>query len=91
VIEPDFGKMFFKGYSVVTVNVIYYMPDQKHLINEFMWQTLDLRPKYPRIKKFLNFWEREIEADIKEIQLSDSLAVSPRRFRRVDEIFGILH
>jgi len=89
MVDKDFNKMFTKGYSVVTVNVIYYLPDYNSIVNEFLWQSLDLRPEYPRIKKFLNFWQTEIDAVIKEIQLSDSHGFSPRKFRKIEELkFG---
>ena len=86
MIDDDFHKMVTKGYSLVTVNVIYYLPDYSSLVNEFLWQSLDLRPEYPRIKKFLNFWQNEINAVIKEIQLSDSHGLKPRSFRKIEEI-----
>ena len=59
-------------YSIVTVNVLYYMPDYQQIVNEFLWQTLDLRPRYPRVHRFLDYWHREIEAVIKEIIICDS-------------------
>jgi uncharacterized protein Usg len=89
--DKDFEKMLICGYSVVTINVIYYMPDQRSLLNEFMWQTLDLRPTYPRVSRFLNFWQTEIDAIIKEVQLSDTSGLAPRAFRRIEEITGLLN
>ncbi len=87
--DPDFEKMLFHGYSLVTVNVIYFLPDQKSLVNEFMWQTLDLRPKYPRVERFLDFWRREIDAVIKEVELCDSQKLIPRYFKNVDASFKL--
>jgi uncharacterized protein Usg len=58
-------------YSLVSIKVLYYLPDYQNLVNEFVWQTLDLRPRYPRIKRFLDHWRREIEAVIKEIVICD--------------------
>jgi uncharacterized protein Usg len=69
--SEDFEKLFIGGYQLVTVNVLYYMPDHSHLLNEFLWQTLDLRPRYPRVHKFLDYWRREIDAVIKEVVISD--------------------
>lgn len=68
-------------YKVVTVQVYYFIPDYRSLINEFIWQTLDLRPRYPRIHRFLDFWRREIDAVIKEIIISESAI--PPIWRRV--------
>lgn len=58
-------------YSMVTIRVLYYIPDYQHLVNEFIWQTLDLHPRYPRVRRFLDHWRREIDAVIKEIMICD--------------------
>ena len=68
--DSDFSRML-NGYVTVSVNVIYYLPDHQNLLNEFMWQTLDLKPKYPRVKRFLDFWEAEIEGKIKQVIICD--------------------
>lgn len=86
--DPDF-ELVMQGYSLVTVNVIYYLPDQKSLVNEFMWQTLDLKPKYPRIIRFLDFWRKEIDAVIKDVMIADSSGYRPDRFRSLDGLFPL--
>jgi uncharacterized protein Usg len=68
--NSDFSKML-NGYVNVSVNVIYYLPDHQNLLNEFIWTTLDLKPKYPRVKRFLDFWEAEIEGKIKQVIICD--------------------
>ena len=59
--------LYLKGYRNVTVDIFYYMPDHNSIIQEFIWQTTDLIPGYPRVHKFLNFWRTDIDAIIKEI------------------------
>ena len=49
-----------------------FLPDYSHLVNLYIWQTLDLRPRYPRIHEFLDHWRREIDAVIKEIAIFDA-------------------
>lgn len=80
--DTDFT-LFMKGYRHVTLNVVYYMPDHRSVLNEFIWQTLDLRPTYPRVQHFLEHWRREIDAVIKEVLLSDSDAGQIPQYRRV--------
>jgi uncharacterized protein Usg len=70
-INAEFHKIIFEGYTLVVVNVLYWMPDQPSLVNEFTWETLDLKPRYPRINEFLSFWEKEIDARIKEVVICD--------------------
>lgn len=78
-----------KGYSLVTVNVLYYMPDHRSIVNEFIWQTMDIKPRYPRIEQFLDHWRKEIDAIIKEVMISDSPVVDPSRFTKVDGFFRL--
>jgi uncharacterized protein Usg len=56
--------------ELILVGVIYYIPDYTNLLNEFYWQCEDIVPDMPRVHKFLNFWKDNIEAVIKEVQVS---------------------
>ncbi len=55
--------------TIVTVSVFYWMPDYRHVLQEFIWQTDDIKPEYPRVHKFLNYWHDNIEAVIEEIKI----------------------
>lgn len=85
---PDDIDLFLRGYSLVMVNVLYWMPDHRNLLNEFSWQTFDLRPRYPRVERFLSHWEREIEARIKEVRICD-ISGPTGRVRHVRNLFPI--
>ena len=58
-------------WTVATVQVIYYIPDYLNIVQEFMWQTEDQLPEYPRITKFLNYWDKNIDGPIKEVYIYD--------------------
>ena len=36
-----------------------------------MWQTEDTLPEYPRISKFLDYWDKNIDGPIKEVYIYD--------------------
>lgn len=78
-----------RGYTLVTVNVIYYLPDHRHVLNEFIWQTLDLKPRYPRVRRFLDFWRTDIDAVIKDVLLADHAVITPAEYRNVTAMFHI--
>ena len=61
-----------KRKTLITLNVYYWLPDYENLIQQFMWQTMDVKPKYPRVNKFLNYWHNNIDAIINEVQISES-------------------
>lgn len=71
---------------IVTLNVIYYMPDYEHLLQEFIWTCEDSLPELKRTHGFLLHWKQNIDAVIKEVLMGVD-HVQYARFRHVDEIF----
>jgi len=61
-----------KRKTLITLNVYYWLPDYENILQQFMWQTVDVKPKYPRVNKFLNYWHNNIDAIINEVQISES-------------------
>ncbi len=74
-------RLQLEGWRLTTAEVLYYMPDHPTLIQSFVWQTLDLAPRYPRVRKFLKFWKAEIEAVIHSVQLASGEELAPSRVR----------
>ena len=62
--------------TIETLNVLYWMPDYTHILQEFIWQTSDVRPEYPRVHRFLNYWHDNIEAVIAEVNIADNYETS---------------
>jgi len=58
--------------TLVTINVFYWMPDYENILQQFIWQTFDVRPMYPRVHKFLEYWHNNIEAVVSEVVIIDS-------------------
>jgi len=59
------------------------MPDYSSLLQEFVWQTLDIPPQFYRVHKFLNYWKDNVEAAISEIEVSYIQEVSGKNeFRK---------
>ncbi len=61
-----------KRKTLITLNVYYWLPDYENILQQFMWQTMDVKPKYPRVNKFLNYWHNNIDAVINEFQITES-------------------
>lgn len=74
-------RLRLQGFRLTTANVLYYIPDHPRLIQSFTWQTLDLAPQYPRIRKFLDFWRAEICAVIHSIEIASNEGLAPARVR----------
>lgn len=79
-----------RGERLTTTQILYYLPDSPSLLQEFVWQTLDLAPEYPRIHRFLAFWRREIEAVIHSVTVASPGLVAPARLSIAKDL-GSLH
>lgn len=73
-----------KKWTKASVQVVYYIPDYLHLVNEFIWQTEDQQPDYPRINRFLDYWDKNIDGPIKEAYIHDQ---EDSKIRIVDRTF----
>ncbi|SJZ49573.1 usg protein [Consotaella salsifontis] len=82
VIDSDFKQML-AGFGLTTAEVLYRMPDHPSLLQTFHWQFEDLSPDYPRLKRFLDHWEREIEAMIHSVRIMHHRLIAPREVRLV--------
>jgi len=76
------------NYRLTTAHIFYHMPDHPKLLQEFIWQDLDLAPKYPILTKFLDFWQAQIEGRLHSVRIAQSRLIKPAEFRAVD---GLLY
>ena len=67
----------------MTLNILYWRPDYEHILQQFIWQTSDIRPEYPRVHRFLNYWHDNIEAVISEVNIADSCETKYRSVREI--------
>ena len=81
-VDASFRKLI-QGYSLTSAEVLYRMPDHPTLLQTFFWQFEDISPDYPRLKRFLDHWEREIEAMIHSVRVMHQGLISPREIRLV--------
>ena len=65
--------MILRRKSIVTVDILYWMPDYDNILQEFVWQTKDVVPEIPRVHKFLDYWHKNIDAVISEIKVADTV------------------
>jgi len=76
-------------YRLTTANILYFLPDHPSLLQRFVWQTYDKAPDFPRILKFLDFWQREIEGRIHSVEVASADLISPAEFRYADGVFTL--
>ena len=70
-----------QGYRLTTAEIIYHLPDYPRLLQSYVWQELDLAPQYPILKKFLDFWEDNLDGRLHSVKLASREVVRPSEFR----------
>ena len=53
-----------RSYRLTTAEILYHLPDHPALLQSFVWQQLDMAPEFPVLRKFLDFWARNIEGKL---------------------------
>lgn len=77
------------GYGLTTARILYHLPDHPKLLQEFLWQTYDLAPEFPRLIKFIDFWKREIEGPLHSVEYAHKRLVGPNEWESVDGVFQL--
>ena len=72
-----------KGYRLTTAEILYHMPDHPSVLQSFIWQTLDIAPDFPAIRRFLDYWRDSIEARLHSVRVGNVPIVKPSEFRAV--------
>lgn len=77
--SSDFN-MMLKDYRLTTAEILYHLPDYPALLQSFVWQNLDIAPKFPVLTRFLNFWENEIDGKLHSVKVSSVEIITPAKF-----------
>ncbi len=68
-------------YRITTAEILYRMPDHPVLLQTYVWQDLDIAPEFPVLKKFLDFWERNLDGKLFKVRVAHSELIKPAEFR----------
>lgn len=77
------------GYRLATAEILYRLPDHPILLQTFLWQALDLAPRFPVLTKFLTFWETNLDGPIHSVRLARKELISPNELRTCDGEFRL--
>ncbi|MFE0756651.1 usg protein [Inquilinus sp. NPDC058860] len=70
-----------QGYRLTTAEILYHLPDHPGLLQSFVWQRLDLAPRFPELHRFLDFWTRNIEGRLHSVRVAATGVVKPGDLR----------
>ncbi len=76
----DFTRQFSDHYRLTTAQIFYHLPDHPALLQEYIWQDYDLAPRFPELRGFLGFWEKEIEGPLHSVYIAHRRIIAPGSF-----------
>lgn len=68
-------------HRLTTAEILYHMPDHPKLLQTYVWQDYDLAPRFPGLKKFLDFWEASLDGKLHSVRVVSARVVSPAEIR----------
>jgi uncharacterized protein Usg len=74
------------GYRLTTAEILYHLPDHPALLQTFIWQELDIAPRFPVLRKFLSFWERQIEGRLHSVRVASVGVIGPAEWRHTEHL-----
>jgi len=70
-----------QGYRLTTAEILYRLPDHPTVLQSFVWQNLDLAPRFPVLFRFLEFWEKNIEGRLHSVTVANRRLITPGELR----------
>jgi uncharacterized protein Usg len=84
----DLAKML-KDYRLTTAEILYHLPDHPSFLQTYVWQNYDIAPKFPELKKFLDFWEENLDGPLHSVRVASTRIIRPSDVRLCGEF--VLH
>jgi uncharacterized protein Usg len=70
-----------RDYRLTTAEILYHMPDHPGLLQTYIWQALDLSPRFPELSKFLKFWETNLDGKLHSVRVANVDIITPPQVR----------
>lgn len=74
-------ELLVKDYRLTTAEILYHMPDHPSLLQTYVWQEIDLAPKFPQLHRFLEFWEAKLDGRLHSVKIASAQLIQPSRYR----------
>lgn len=84
----DLARML-ADYRITTAEILYRMPDHPSLLQSYTWQELDLAPKFPELRRFLDFWEANLDGKLHSVKVMSNRIIRPGEFSHTENYFTL--
>jgi len=77
-------ELMMDDYRLTTAEILYHMPDHPTLLQTYVWQDLDLAPRYPILSRFLTFWQCNLDGALHSVRLGQKEVLIPAQLIHAD-------
>jgi len=70
-----------RGYRLTTADITYRRPDFPDFLQSYIWQELDMAPRFPVLQGFLRFWQNNLDGELHSVRVACADLVKPAEFR----------
>ena len=70
-----------EGYRLTTADIAYHRPDHPFLLQSYIWQELDMAPRFPALNEFLRFWDKNLDGRLHSVRVASVQLIRPAEFR----------
>ena len=78
-----------QGYRLTTAEILYHLPDHPAVLQTYIWQELDVAPRFPVLKKFLDFWSRELDGKLHSVRVGHVGIIAPSRLSHTNHLMHL--
>lgn len=78
-----------RDYRLTTAEILYHLPDHPGLLQTYVWQGLDLAPRFPALRGFLEFWQRELDGKLHSIKVASGGPIRPAAMRHTPHLMHL--
>lgn len=88
MVSKDFIRQL-EGYGLTTATILYRIPDHQSVLQTYVWQQYDLAPRFPTLRKFLEFWRRELEGPLHSVIVAHSGLIGPAEIKSINGVLTL--
>lgn len=73
-------------FRLTTAEILYRLPDFPKLLQSYVWQDYDRAPEFPELRRFLDFWETNLDGKLYAVRVASLPVISEGRttFAEID-------
>lgn len=78
-----------RGYRLTTAEILYRLPDHPVMLQAFIWQDLDVAPRFPVLNRFLVFWNESLDGKLHSVRVAASGLISDAELKLIGSEFRL--